>query len=441
MEPLGLEWNDYQRTSTYTDAEREIKAGFVAKALEGKGARLVFDLGGNDGTYSRVAAGHADYVVCADGDDLVLDSLYRSLRQEGNHQILPAYLDLSDPSPSLGWRGRERAGFFDRARPDAVLALALLHHLAITGNVPLAELVDWLHALGGRLVVEFVDPADPMADRLLANKPPGMHGDYRREVFERLLEARFDIADREEYPSGTPHPLPRHPAPLAHPRGTIPPRGCSSVGQSRRLIIARSQVRGLPAPTHHRRLQACGDCFACSAVIPWSFFWHRKGMTSRGSNCDPQAPATASRSRSTPAASRSPATSGTSASKSPARPRPPCARPSRSRLGCLRRSAPAATRAPSRAPWPNCWNAGWSGGPPCARSPHACLQLPGRHGPPRLPRLLRGRGHRASVPGPRAAVDLGRPAQRVLEHNWELDFYGPRGLAQGPDGGLASHRS
>src|SRR4029450_8097372 len=200
------EWNDYQKTSTYTDAEREIKAAFVSKALEGKGARLVFDLGGNDGTYSRVAAQHADYVVCADGDDLVLDGLYRSLRQEGNRQILPTYLDLGDPSPGLGWRGRERAPFFDRARPDAVLALALLHHLAIhgngppaglggwagelppfsdrarpaavlalallhhlaiTGNVPLAELVDWLHSLGGRLVVEVVDPARPMAERLL----------------------------------------------------------------------------------------------------------------------------------------------------------------------------------------------------------------------------------------------------------------------------------
>ncbi|HEY4790007.1 MAG TPA: methyltransferase, partial [Actinomycetes bacterium] len=161
----------------------------------------------------RVAANHADYVVCADGDDLVLDGLYRSLRQEGNRQILPAYLDLSDPSPGLGWRGRERAAFFDRARPDAVLALALLHHLAITGNVPLAELVDWLHAFGGRLVVEFVDPTDPMADRLLANKPPGMHGDYRREVFERLLEARFDVVDRQEFPSDTRtlyHATPRH---------------------------------------------------------------------------------------------------------------------------------------------------------------------------------------------------------------------------------------
>src|SRR4030095_14080412 len=65
------EWNDYQKTSTYTDAEREIKAAFVAKALQGKGARLVLDLGGNDGTYSRVAAHHAHYVVCARGDGLV----------------------------------------------------------------------------------------------------------------------------------------------------------------------------------------------------------------------------------------------------------------------------------------------------------------------------------------------------------------------------------
>ncbi len=82
------EWKDYQHTSTYTDAERQLKAAFVERALEGRGTRLLFDLGGNDGTYSRVAARHADYVVCADGDDLCLDGLYRALKQEGNAQIL-----------------------------------------------------------------------------------------------------------------------------------------------------------------------------------------------------------------------------------------------------------------------------------------------------------------------------------------------------------------
>ena len=197
------EWANYQATSTYTDQERELKAAFVKRAVSGWGAGLVVDLGGNDGTYSRVAADHAGYVICADGDDLVLDGLYRSLHRDGDERILPAYVDLADPSPGLGWRGRERSSFFDRARADGALALALLHHLAITGNVPLPELVDWLRSIAPRLVVEFVDPADPMADRLLANKPAGMHADYRREVFERLLGDRFDVVERQELPSGT----------------------------------------------------------------------------------------------------------------------------------------------------------------------------------------------------------------------------------------------
>jgi hypothetical protein len=197
-------WSDYQRTSTYSDEERERKKAFVARSVAAAApARLCFDLGANDGTYSRIAAEHADYVVAADADDLTVDLLFQALAEDGERRILPLVVDLCDPSPSLGWRGRERMGFFERGRPDVVLALALIHHLAITGNVPLAELVDWWHSLGGRLVIEFVDPADPMADRLLANKPPGMHGDYRREVFEGLLESRFDVVEREELPSGT----------------------------------------------------------------------------------------------------------------------------------------------------------------------------------------------------------------------------------------------
>ncbi len=196
-------WSDYQRTSTYTDSEKERKQAFVRRSVATAPVRLCYDLGANDGTYSRVAAEHASYVVAADGDELTVDLMFQALSKGGDQRILPITLDLCDPSPGLGWRGRERAAFFDRDRPDVVLALALIHHLAITGNVPLAELVDWWHGLGARLVVEFVDPEDPMADRLLANKPPGMHGDYRRPVFERVLEERFQVLDREELPSGT----------------------------------------------------------------------------------------------------------------------------------------------------------------------------------------------------------------------------------------------
>jgi ribosomal protein L11 methylase PrmA len=175
----------------------------VLEALGQQHAGLVLDLGCNDGTYSRLAQDDADYVVAVDSDEQTIDLMYRRLREDGNRKVLPLVMDLTDPSPSIGWRSRERPGFLERARPDAVLALALVHHLAIGANVPLPDVVDWLHSLGGRLVVEFVGPDDPMAKRLLSNKPAGLFPDYRVEVFERLLAERFDIRRQETLATGT----------------------------------------------------------------------------------------------------------------------------------------------------------------------------------------------------------------------------------------------
>jgi hypothetical protein len=111
-------------------------------------------------------------------------------------------MNLVDPSPARGWRGTERRAFTDRGRPDLVLALALVHHLAIAANIPLPDVVDWLRSLDAPLVVEFVEPHDPMAERLLGNKPAGMFPDYRLDAFVALLEESFTIAQRADLPSG-----------------------------------------------------------------------------------------------------------------------------------------------------------------------------------------------------------------------------------------------
>lgn len=201
--PAESHWTTYQQTSTYSEAEREQKTAFVRKALGRRRAGLLLDLGCNDGTYSLLGQHDADYVVALDGDEPTVEALYRRLRAEGNRKILPLVMDLADPSPSIGWRLRERPSFLDRVRPDAVLALALVHHLAIGANIPLREVVSWLHGLGGYLVVEFVAPNDPMARRLLANKPAGLFSDYRPDVFEELLTERFLIERRETLQGGT----------------------------------------------------------------------------------------------------------------------------------------------------------------------------------------------------------------------------------------------
>ncbi|WP_320066242.1 class I SAM-dependent methyltransferase [Micromonospora sp. RTGN7] len=200
-------WADYRSTCTYSAGDRATKESFVSAALTaGPPPSLVLDLGANDGRYARIAARHADYVVAVEQDPAVVDELYAALRAEDQRRILPLVMDLADPSPGGGWRGVERAAFATRARADLVLALAVVHHLAIGRNVPLAQVVDQLADAcvpGGRLVVEFVHPDDPMARRLLANKPPGLFADYRSDEFTRLLAARCRIERRVELPSGT----------------------------------------------------------------------------------------------------------------------------------------------------------------------------------------------------------------------------------------------
>ncbi len=196
-------WSDYQEICSYSDEDTEAKKAFVRDATGRRSRSLVWDLGCNEGTYSRLASEQADYVVAVDADDLVIDHLYRALRDEGNTRILPLVMDLTDPSPGLGWRGQERQAFTDRGDPDLVLALALVHHLAIAANVPLPAVIDWLRSFDAELVVEFVERHDPMAKRLLANKPPEIHADYSIETFAPLLEAAFDIVRREQLPGGS----------------------------------------------------------------------------------------------------------------------------------------------------------------------------------------------------------------------------------------------
>ena len=196
-------WNDYRDTCSYTDADAAAKRDLVERALAAGAARTVIDLGANDGEYSLAAAGRADLVVAVDADETVVDGLYRRARADGVTNVLPLVVNLVDPSPAIGWRNAERSSFAERARADVVLALALVHHLAIGSNVPLPQVVEWLRSFDARVVVEFVAPTDPMAQRLLANKPAGLFDDYRADAFEALLARRFDLSIRSDLPGGT----------------------------------------------------------------------------------------------------------------------------------------------------------------------------------------------------------------------------------------------
>jgi hypothetical protein len=186
-------WTGYGEVNTYDEQSAGAKASFVREAAGRRRSALVWDVGCNDGRYSRIAAENSDLVVAFDADHATVDATYRALRDEGREDILPLVMSVTDPSPDLGWRGRERASLERRGTPDLALCLAVVHHVCITGNVPVREFLDWLRALDTALVIEFPDREDPMVERLLSGKRDGSNPDYDAAVFESALAERFTI--------------------------------------------------------------------------------------------------------------------------------------------------------------------------------------------------------------------------------------------------------
>jgi hypothetical protein len=195
-------WSGYREDNTYSDEDDIAKKEFVDSVVGAERPGLTWDLGCNDGAYSRIADRGPGSVVALDFDHATVEALYRSLREEGNTSILPLVANLADPSPGLGWRGRERRPLEQRGSPDLTLALALVHHVSITANIPIADFLDWLRELSSVLVIEFPKRDDPMVEALLVNREPGANPDYRLEEFERELGRRFTIDRRQELPSG-----------------------------------------------------------------------------------------------------------------------------------------------------------------------------------------------------------------------------------------------
>ncbi len=195
------EWGDYTREHNYSEADHATKAGFVKAAVKASKPAVVWDMGANTGQFSRIAARHCDYLVAADIDQLAVDRHYRRLRAEGIDNVLPLVMNLADPSPNLGWRLKERRDLPHRCRPDLTLALALIHHIVISANIPMAEFISWLAEVGGDLVIEFVTRDDEQVKKLLLNKEDQYH-DYHLKPFEEALERHFEIVDRQVLGSG-----------------------------------------------------------------------------------------------------------------------------------------------------------------------------------------------------------------------------------------------
>lgn len=194
-EPSGTEWGDYYDDTNYSERAEQHKHQIVAECLEELRPRNVWDLGANTGRFSRLAAQRGIHTVAFDVDPAAVEKNYREMRRREEEDLLPLVLDLTNPSPSIGWNLEERMSLADRGPADLIMALALVHHLALSNNVPLDLIARNLRRLGRFAIVEFVPKSDTQAQRLLLSRKD-IFPDYDEEGFETALRGSFEIRRR-----------------------------------------------------------------------------------------------------------------------------------------------------------------------------------------------------------------------------------------------------
>jgi hypothetical protein len=200
----GSEWGAYEEFHNYSESDHQRKEGFVRECVVGSGAGIVCDIGCNTGQFSKIAAEHAAVVLAMDLDHFAVERLYRELKETGVTRILPLVQNIADPSPSWGWRNRERIDLQTRVRPDLVLCLALIHHVVISANVPMDEFVEWLAGLSNQLLIEYVSRSDDKVKTLLRNKED-KYTDYSRRRLETALGRHYRIVRQQSMESGNRH--------------------------------------------------------------------------------------------------------------------------------------------------------------------------------------------------------------------------------------------
>ncbi|MFO7916890.1 MAG: SAM-dependent methyltransferase [Anaerolineae bacterium] len=189
-QPEGTEWADYYENTNYPSDALQHKQEMVAEFLTEIDPENVWDLGANVGVFSRIASDREIRTLSFDVDPAAVERNYLRCVQEGETHILPLLLDLTNPSPGIGWENEERTSLLDRGPADMAFALALIHHLAISNNLPLDRIAAFFDRICDALVIEFVPKDDAQVQRLLATRED-IFAHYTQQNFEDAFSKHF----------------------------------------------------------------------------------------------------------------------------------------------------------------------------------------------------------------------------------------------------------
>jgi hypothetical protein len=191
------EWGDYYSDTNYTEKSFEEKKNIISSALDQIKPKIIWDLGANTGMFSRLASSRGINTISFDIDPLAVEKNYQMATKNNDQNILPLILDLSNPSSSIGWNNDERMSLVQRGPADLIFALALIHHLAISNNVPLYKIAEFFSKISKFLIIEFVPKSDSQVKRLFLSRDD-IFDDYDEKNFEIEFSKFFKIINSKK---------------------------------------------------------------------------------------------------------------------------------------------------------------------------------------------------------------------------------------------------
>jgi 2-polyprenyl-3-methyl-5-hydroxy-6-metoxy-1,4-benzoquinol methylase len=192
--PIGTEWANYYKCNNYADSSFKSKKIIIEIFLREIKPTVVWDIGANTGYFSEVASSLGSLVISMDLDVAAVEMNYLKQKSEGNKLILPILMNITNPSPNLGWALQERYSLINRGPADCILALALIHHLALTHNIPLYKISNFFSLCSKYLIIEFIPKNDSKVVELLKNKIDSYY-DYTQSDFVKYFSADFVIME------------------------------------------------------------------------------------------------------------------------------------------------------------------------------------------------------------------------------------------------------
>lgn len=193
----NTEWADYYSGDSYTQAGFKDKKELIEKYLDFIKPNVIWDFGANDGFFSRLASSKGAFVLSCDIDVSCVENNYLNVKKHNEQNIFPMFLDLTNPSPNIGWNNSERLSLKKRGNPDVILALALIHHLAISNNLPFSFISEYFSSVGKNLIIEFVPKDDKKVQTLLATRKD-IFTNYNQDNFEKEFSKFFKIQEKTE---------------------------------------------------------------------------------------------------------------------------------------------------------------------------------------------------------------------------------------------------